>query len=179
MPASSGLKSSLRLLSRDPIGNNICDVHVTQWVKFMQMHSVMNYTVVYCHFCYIALTLLPENPLFHEKSCISTRPLYYIELKNQTSSFDFMPFPTFSVWFLSMHDKRLIVGSWCHLRKWHIFTLIIWSDIGLVWLWRKHYPTPEYYLSLFCEKDTVYIISVLSQTRWTLCGYDNEKIWGM
>lgn len=46
-PASSGLKSSLRLLSREPIGNNICDAHMSHEVKFMQMRAVMNYTARY------------------------------------------------------------------------------------------------------------------------------------
>lgn len=84
----------------------ICDVHVTQSVKFMQMHRVMNYTVGYFLLCYIALILLLINPIFHVETCIYTRPMLgiYLDKKPNTVYFDFMPFPTFLVCFLIMHD---------------------------------------------------------------------------
>lgn len=183
LPTSSGFEELITTSQQGPYRQwYIRDVHVTQSVKFMQMHAVMNVAVGYDPLCFTALVLLLVNPIFHVQTSIYTRPI----LALYSDKHGFFWFHAFSSHFLSVFwsgsymipsynifkwYKWLILGAWCHLWKWHIFTLIISSDIGL---WRKHYPTPcrhkprilsivifYHYCSISDEMD-----SVICEKRW-------------
>lgn len=166
MPASSGLKRSLRLLSRDPIGTNICDVHVTQCVEVIgcTLLWIIQLDITQCY-----ERLLLAIPIFHmETSIFRTPMLENFQIRRQTL------FPL--IWFLfnifclsfdpcmisSWNIFKLVMSGWLYnlgaiWGKWRILPLIIWSDFGLTQLWRKHDPT----LGVKCT-----ILSIIIFEKW-------------
>ncbi len=73
----------------------------------MQMHSVMNYTSEYYTLCRTTLPLLQANPIFHVETSIYATPMVgalFSDKQPNMVSFDFMPFPRFSAWSISMRD---------------------------------------------------------------------------